>query len=736
MTVDLDVDREAARARELMARQDWQGARAALNKALIRFPDQWQLWALLGASQHALGERRHAIEALSRSTRLAPDAPAVLNALATVLVEERFDEALDTMDRAVTLAPSDARTLFNRGLVLERMGRHATALADYDGALTSDPQFVPALLNRGAALMAVGRFGEAVANNRQLVVLQPASADAYFNLAEALLGLGCSKDALEACDRALALEPRHSKARIDRGLALADLGRFDDARREFDSAESLSPGSLHAYVSAIAPVDPSVERRLDPRLVFLYRGHDRLLRCDWSMRSLYIERLVELVDSNGNGDSRYIDLPLAYHSLTVPVPLQVPYRIACTIGDRYAAAAGETGIRFQGRVHEGRIRIGYLSADFCEHLNAYLSQPLFRLHDRTRFEVFAYSIGPDDGSEIRRRIRDSADRFTDLRGMSDLDAARRINDDCVDVLVDFGGYTEHCRPGIPAFRPASVQAGYLGFPGTMGAAWMDYRITDRAATPTDQERFWREKLVYLPDTFFIYDRFEPLPDVSLSRTEYGLPEEGFVFCCFNNYYKIEPEIYTAWMEILKAVPSSVLWLAGRNPAAVGNLRREAEARGVGGERLVFAPLESRDRYRARFRLADLFLDTPVFNAMTTACDALAAGLPLLTLAGRAFPSRVAASLLNAVRFPDGITDSLVAYRERAVHWGRNPAELRELKKRLLADPLNTPLFDTEDRVRQLEKVYQEMWRRYQAGLAPESFNVVAQPATAWRSRWH
>lgn len=720
-----------------MAKQDWQNACVTLDKALFRFPDHWQLWALLGASRHALGERHQSIEALSRSTQLAPHVPAVLNALATVLVEERrLEDALDAMNRAARLAPSDARTLFNRGLVLERMGRHEAALADYDGALSSDAGFAPALLNRGAALMALGRFDEAVANNRQLVVLQPESADAYFNLAEALLGLGCSQDALDACDRALALDARHSKARFNRGLALADLGRFDEAQREFDAVESLSPGSLLAYVNAIAPADQSVDRRFDPRLVFLYRGYERLSRCDWSMRDLYIERLVGLVNSDGNSDSQYIHLPLAYHSLTVPVPQQVTYRIACTIGDRYAAAAGGTEVRLQRRVQDGRLRIGYLSADFCEHLNAYLTHPLFRLHDRTQFEVLAYSIGPDDHSEIRGRIRDCADRFTDLRGVSDLDAARRINEDHVDVLVDLGGYTQHCRPGIPASRPASVLVGYLGFPGTMGASWIDYRITDTSATPTQQGEFWKERLVFLPDTFYIYDRFEHLPDVTLSRGEYGLPEAGFVFCCFNNYYKIEPEIFAVWMEILKDVPSSVLWLAGRDPAAVGNLRREAENRDVSGARLVFAPFEARERYRARFRLADLFLDTPVFNAMTTACDALAVGLPLLTLAGSSFPSRVAASLLNAARFRDGITDSLEAYRERAVLWGRNPAKLQDLKTRLLAEPLNTPLFDTEGRVRQLEKAYKEMWRRYQAGLVPESFNVVAQPAPSWRSPWH
>lgn len=737
MTANPEVDREVARATELMARLQWPSACIALDQALTRFPGEWQLWAMLGACRHALGERHQAIEAFSRSNQLTPDAPAVLNALATVLVEEqRYEEALDAMNRAARLAPADARTLFNRGLVLERMGRHQAALADYDGAVSIDPRFAPALLNRGAALMALGRFDEAVANNRQLVDVDPASADAHFNLAEALLGGGSSHEALEACDRALALDPRHAKARIDRGLALADLGRFDEARTEFDDAESWSPGSLLAYVNAIAPADPAVERRLDPRLVFLYRGYERLSRCDWSMRDLYIERLVELVNSIGDADPGYVDLPLAYHSLTVPVPQAVTYRIARAIGDRYSSAADAAGVHPQPQLHDGRLRIGYLSADFCEHLNAYLSHPVFRLHDRTRFEVFAYSIGPHDGSSIRERIRESADRFIDLGGLNDLDSSRRIRGDRVDILVDLGGYTRHCRPGIPASHPAPVQVGYLGFPGTMGAAWIDYRITDRRATPAEQEAFWREKLVFLPDTFYIYDRSEQLPEGALSRAEYGLPEHAFVFCCFNNYYKIEPEIFAVWMEILKAVPSGVLWLAGRDPAALRNLRSEADKRDVDGARLVFAPFEARARYRARFRLADLFLDTPLFNAMTTACDALAAGLPVLTIAGTTFPSRVAASLLNAVGFADGISESLEAYRERAVRWGRNPAELRELKIRQLADPLTTPLFDTEGRVRQLEQAYEEMWRRYRGGLAPESFDVVARPGPRWRSPWH
>lgn len=733
----VDTDAEEILARQLLAARDWRGACHHLEEVLGRLADRPQLWALLGAARHAMGERPGAIEAFSRAAELAPEVPAILNALATVLVEEgSFEAALEAIDRAVLLAPSQARTFFNRGVVLERLTRPEEALADYGRALASDPEFADALLNRAAVLMAMGRFEEAVADSRRLVFLQPRSAQAFFNLAEALLGLGSSEQALAACDRALALDPAHAKARVDRGFALADLGRFAEAQADFDAAESLSPGSLRSYLEAIAPSAESLERHFDPRLVFLYRGHDRLMRCDWSMRRLYVERLTELVRSGAEPDPGWIDLPLAYHCLTVPLPPEVPHRIACTIGDRYAATARASGLRARQALPGGRLRIGYLSPDFREHLNAYLAYPLFRLHERSRFEVLAYSIGPDDGSAIGGLIRNRADRFLDLRAVSDRDAAARIAEDGVNVLVDLGGYTEHCRPGIPALRPAPVQASFLGFPGTMGAGWIDYRITDRLATPGDQHKYWREKLIFLPDTFYLYDRFEQAPAASPSRGEYGLPEEGFVFCCFNNYYKIEPDVFGVWMDILRAVPASVLWLPGRSAAAVGHLRREAAARGVGSERLVFAPLEPRDRYRARFRLADLFLDTPVFNAMTTACDALAAGLPLLTVCGSAFPSRVATSLLHAAGFREGIADSLPAYRERAMRWGRNPDELRSLRKERLGDPLATPLFDTQARVRQLEKAYSEMWHRYESGLAPESFDVMPQPAPAARQAWY
>lgn len=709
-----------------MAEQDWSRACEQALLGLADSPDHVQLWFLLGVSRHALGELPSAITALRKAEEIAPGAALILNALATVLVESgNFIEALQIMDRAVLADPEDAGTHFNRGVVLERTGELQHAIQAYESALNVEPDYIPAMLNRGAALTMLGRFREAVENNQRLVSIDPQSADAHFNLSEALLGLGASSEALKASERAIELDPLHARAHIDSGLALADLGRLSEAKLALEAADTIEPGAVHAYLSAVAPVDPSIKRSVNPEVFFLYRSYDRKLRCDWSLLDRHIEQVAAIASASAGASLANIDLPLAYQSLTLPLPAEVPYRIASVIGDRYAAAIAGSGRTFNHARHDGRIRIGYLSADFREHLNAYLCLPLFQHHDRARFEVTAFSIGPDDKANIRARVAGAVDRFVDLRGMTDIDAAARINDEGTDILVDLGGYTEHCRPGIAAFRPAPVQVSYLGFPGTMGAPWIDYRLTDRVATPREQEKYWSEQLVFLPDTFFIYDAADGFPDAGVIRADYGLADDAIVYCCFNAYYKIEPGIFATWMDILKAVPRGVLWFAGRNAEAVANLQREAQLRGVDSKRLLFAPFESRGRYKARFRLADLFLDTPVFNAMTTACDALAAGLPVVTLAGSTFTSRVAASLLSAADFPEGIVDSLEAYRDRAIEWGLYPDRLREIRRTRLAHPLGTRLFDARERVRQLETVYAEMWRRWKDGLAPQSFEVAA-----------
>jgi predicted O-linked N-acetylglucosamine transferase (SPINDLY family) len=369
--------------------------------------------------------------------------------------------------------------------------------------------------------------------------------------------------------------------------------------------------------------------------------------------------------------------------------------------------------------------VAYLSADYHSHATAYLAAGLFEAHDQSRFEAIAISFGPDDSSEMRQRLTRAFDRFIDVRDKSDHAVAALLREMEIDIAVDLKGFTQDARPGILAHRPAPVRVNYLGHPGTMGARYIDYLIADRRIVPEGHERHYAEKIVCLPDSYQANDRKRRIAERMPARVDEGLPDTGFVFCSFNGSFKITPEVFDIWVRLLKAADGSVLWLLDDNAAAVRNLKREAEARGVSAQRLVFAPRRPLDEHLARHRLADLFLDTLPCNAHTTASDALWAGLPLLTCAGNTFAGRVAASLLFAVGLPELITDSLPSYEALAMNLARDPAALAALKAKLVAQRNTAPLFDTERFARHLESAYVTMWERAQRRMPAESFSVAA-----------
>jgi predicted O-linked N-acetylglucosamine transferase (SPINDLY family) len=380
----------------------------------------------------------------------------------------------------------------------------------------------------------------------------------------------------------------------------------------------------------------------------------------------------------------------------------------------------------QPRQSRSRITLGYLSADFHAHATAYLIAELFEKHDRERFAVVGYSYGPDDGSSTRRRLVKALDRFVELKDVSFGDSAQRIAADGVDILVDLKGYTGNARTQILALRPAPIQVNYLGYPGTMGAPFMDYILVDDFIVPLEQQPFFTEKLVHLPGCYQVNDGQRAISPHTPSRAACALPEEGFVFCSFNNNYKITPEMFGVWMELMKAVPGSVLWLLEGNRFAPANLRREAESRGVAAQRLVFAPRRSLADHLARYRLADLFLDTFPCNAHTTASDALWVGCPVLTLAGQTFVSRVAGSLLRSLGLPELITTSLDEYFDVALRLARDANWLAELRVRLAANRTTSRLFDAEQFARDLEQAYVTMWQIHMAGDKPHAFAVPAR----------
>jgi predicted O-linked N-acetylglucosamine transferase (SPINDLY family) len=373
------------------------------------------------------------------------------------------------------------------------------------------------------------------------------------------------------------------------------------------------------------------------------------------------------------------------------------------------------------------VRIAYLSADFYLHATAYLTAGLFELHDRSRFEVLGVSFGPDDASDMRARLVKSFDRFCDVTARSDEEAARLLASLQVDIAVDLKGYTQDARTGILAYRPAPIQICYLGYPGTMGASFMDYVIADATVLPFDQQSFYTEKIIHLPDCYQVNDSRRAIAERTPSRPEAGLPGQGFVFCCFNNNYKITAPIFEVWMRLLSAVPGSVLWLLSDNTSAHNSLRRQAAARGIDAARLVFADRLPIDRHLARQRLADLFLDTLPYNAHTTASDALWAGLPMLTCRGEAFAGRVAASLLNAAGLPELVTGSLQEYEAMALKLATDASLLGSIRRKLAQNRPNCPLFDTDRFRRHLEAAYLTAWGIYQRGEPPGSFSISPLP---------
>ena len=534
--------------------------------------------------------------------------------------------------------------------------------------------------------------------------------------------------ALALLDSAIAAEPARAPLWNNRGAALAAMKRFDDAYQSFGRALALDPEfagaranrahalmALHRPDKAIADYEVLLSR--DPQNT-LVRGNlirAKLQICDW-------RGLPELWE-RAQGDMRE-DGP-AIPPMAVTALMESPAEQLCALR---ALSAAKYPLQLpplwqSERYGHKRIRIAYLSADFHAHATATLMAGVFEAHDRNRFEIFAISFGRDDASPMRSRLMEAFEHFVPVAPASDADIASLLRDKEIDIAIDLKGFTDGGRPGILARRPAPVQVNYLGFPATMGAPYVDYIIADQTLIPPEQQTHYSEKIVTLPHSYQPNDRRRQAAAASLSREGEGLPQSGFVFCCFNSLYKITPEIFDIWMGLLRDVEESALWLLEDGPAATGNLKREASARGVNPERLVFAPRMPPPEHLARHRLADLFLDTRPYNAHTTASDALWMGLPLLTCPGETFASRVAASLLRTIAMPELVTPSLGAYEEMARELARAPARLAAIKEQLARNRETSPLFDVARFTRDLETAYSMMWDRQQRGDAPASFAV-------------
>ena len=585
--------------------------------------DQFHALHLLGVLEFQRGRHEEACRLISLSLKINKrNAEAFFNYARVLNAIGRYEEALASCGKALAINPQSIEALTQCGNTLRNLKRREEALASYDRALTIKPDFAVALTNRGNVLNELNRRDEALASYDKALALNPNYAAALNGRGVSLLVLLRPDEALACLSRAIAIKPDFADALYNRGVVRMQIRRFDEAAEDFRKALSLEP---------------------DIKCAPGHLLHSRMQMCEWSGLRDEIAALSSAVDTG-----KCVAGPFELLGTTVSAARQL--RCAQTYVANFASARSQTSWRGRKYRHD-RIRLAYLSADFYQHATSQLIVELLERHDRTQFETIGVSFSAEDASELRARVIRSFDQFHDVRRMSDERVARLLNELEVDIAVDLQGHTGLSRPGIFACRAAPIQISYLGYPGTTGAAFMDYIIADGTVLPFDQQAFYTEKIVHLPDCYQPNSTRRISPR-AFSRADAGLPEEAFVFCCFNKNWKITEPVFERWMRLLRAVDGSVLWLLLGNEWASTNLRNEAAARGIEPGRLVFAPLLPTEDHLARHRLADLFLDTLPCNAHTTASEALWMGLPILTCVGETFAGRVAASLLHAAGQPE------------------------------------------------------------------------------------
>lgn len=651
----------------------------------------------LGVIEGQRGNCEAAVALIDRALRIDPNsAPAHSNRGIFLRKLGRHEEALASFERAIAIKSDHAEALYNRGNVLRQLERHEEALASYASALAIKPDYAEAHYSRGNVLTDLRQPREALASYDRALAIRPAFADALVNRGYVLLELGRNEEALASYDRALAIRPDFAEAFYNRGIALTVLKRHGEAIADFETVLRLDPDYPYARGKLI---------------------HAKLECCDWSDYESDVAAVMRDIRAGKRACQPFTGLAIA----DSPSDQLLCARL-------YAQdVRPESAVPFwQGECYRhDRIRVAYLSADFREHPVAYLTAGLFERHDRARFEPIAISFGPDGPSAMRARLERVFERFIDVREKSDIEVARLLRALEVDIAVDLMGFTTDSRPQILASRPAPVQVNYLGYPGSMGTGFIDYIVADRTVIPETSRHHYGEKIVYLPDTYQANDSTRRIADHAPSRREAGLPDGGFVFCSFNNTYKIAPAVFDIWMRLLHDVEGSVLWLLESHAAAAANLRREAAAKSIAPERLVFAPRIAVEDYLARYRLADLFLDTLPYNAGTTASDALWAGLPVVTCLGESFAGRMAGSLLNAVGLPELVAGSLEDYAALAERLAKNGDVIAAIRAKLARNRLTHPLFDTARFCRHIEAAYMAMHECRARGEPPDHILVEA-----------
>ncbi|MBV2150054.1 tetratricopeptide repeat protein [Sphingobium sp. AS12] len=730
---------------------------ASYDRAIELAPHRPEFHDYRGIAFARLGRLEEALASLDQALAIDPENLNAMNNRANVLkLMKRPQEALEQIDQVLSQMPEFAAAHNNRGNMLIELERYEEAIASFDHAIELSPDQTDVKTNRLTAVIRSGSTEEIATACLEILATEPDHVTALLTFAEILTNQGRTNEAIIYFMRVLRRQPDHIDALFELGLVLVTQRRFNDAIQCFQRLLTLDSKKVSAIINlgvALAKTGKVREAfvcydraiALEPELSTGYYNRGWLL---WELREYErslenIERALELNWKEPQALETCLNLTLqlarwekfpAYLAeLTQRIETQPdlvsPFPIATSIDDpalqkkcaaTYATIfpVSEKPLSLAPSPRSERIRVGYFSADFYEHATLYLLLETLEAHDRDRFEFIGFSFGRTTNDVWQNRAQAAFDHFIDIQGMSDGEVVQLARGRDLDIAVDLKGYTAGSRCNLFANRVAPVQANYLGYPGTMGTEWMDYLIADRILIPEPNQEFYSEKIVYLPGSYQPNARIFEIPKRT-TRADHGLPDNQFVYSCFNNAYKTTPEIFSVWMSVLSRNEKSVLWLWVDNETARQNLRREATRHGVASERLVFASRASRNDHLERIRLADLFLDTLPCNAHTTASDALRMGLPLLTRPGRSFASRVAASLLSALDLTELIAHDLEQYEDKAVSLAKDTAGMAALKAKLERQIAHSSLFDPVDAARKLETAFARMHERRQNGLSPD-----------------
>ena len=705
--------------------------REALNTVqtlISQHPNEALLHNISGVCYKATGQQEMAVQSFKRAVEIKSDfADAHYNLGLTLQELNQLDDAVKSYLKALTIKSDYAEAYNNLGVTLKDLDQLEEAVKCYEKALIIKPDYPEAHNNLGNALKNLGRLSKAVECFERMLTIDPDNAEGHNNLGNTLYVLGQPNAAGKSYMKALAIEPDYAEAHNNLGITLNELGRYEDAEASYHKALAIAPHfpEAHANLGDLltdlnrldeALVSYETAFNLKPDIIFLLGKllHTKMHLCLWDDLSSMLDELQDKIHNNEK-----VIPPFPMLGLIDDPELQ---RKTAEIFVNKHHPKNHDLPRIALYPKHKKIRIGYFSADFREHPVAALTAELYEIHDRSHFEIHAFSYGPETNDKMNLRIKAGVDHFHDVRTMSHEDVAMLARSLEIDIAVDLGGFTRDARTGIFAMSAAPIQASYIGYIGTLGANYYDYLVADQTMIPEEQQQHYSEKIVYLP-SFQVNDSTQSPPSTTLTRQDVGLPETGFVFCCFNNNFKITPTTFDSWGRILEKVKDSVLLIYVDNESAQINLTKEITLRGIDPSRLIFGKRLSKPEYLARYRVADLFLDTHPYNAGTTASDALRMGLPVLTYLGSSAVSRHAASILNALNLPELITTTLEEYESLAIELATDPEKLKIIKDKLVGNLSTAPLYDTSLFARNLESAYSMMYDRYQRGLDPDHIYV-------------